>query len=73
MNIKANGFSLNVDLVDNSSTDKLIDILKQKSLVIEMKDYEHFEKVGDIGYDLPRNDEEITTGPGMSFFFREDI
>ena len=29
-----------------------------------MSDYGNFEKVGDLPYELPTNDEEITTKPG---------
>lgn len=70
MNISANGYSLNVDLVDNSSVRNLIEILKEKPLVVPMSDYENFEKVGDLGHELPRNDEAITTEPGDVILFQ---
>ena len=34
------------------------------SITIDMEDYGDMEKVGPIGKGLPRNDENITTGPG---------
>lgn len=49
---------------ENSSADALIEMLQHGDLTVEMHDYGHFEKVGSIGADLPRNDMQITTGPG---------
>lgn len=51
-------------LVENSSTVALIEKLRESSLVIEMEDYGNFEKVGNLGFCLPRNDERITTTVG---------
>ena len=51
-------------LVDNSSTAALIELLKDNPLTISMHDYGNMEKVGPIGTSLPKNDEQITTGPG---------
>lgn len=52
------------ELYQNSSVDSLIEMLKEGPLTISMEDYGNFEKVGDIGRTLPRNDEYFTTGPG---------
>ena len=49
---------------ENSSADALIEMLQHGDLTVEMHDYGNFEKVGSIGADLPRNDMQITTGPG---------
>jgi len=51
-------------LVDNSSTRALKELLKDKPLTIKMSDYGDFEKVGSLGTNLPRNDENITTSAG---------
>lgn len=61
MYIKIDEKILTATLENNSSADRLIEKLKQGDLKIDMKDYSNFEKVGQLGFDLPRNDEEITT------------
>lgn len=51
-------------LSDNSSAEALKELLNEGPLSIPMRDYGNFEKVGNLGTSLPRNDEQITTGPG---------
>lgn len=51
-------------LIENSSTKALKERLAQGSLSIRMSDYGDMEKVGSFGISLPRNDQQITTGPG---------
>ena len=53
-----------VQLDGNSSADAFFEKIKEEPLTIQMSDYGNFEKVGDLPWDLPRNDEEITTSPG---------
>ena len=38
--------------------------LAQGSVDIRMDDYGNMEKVGSLGFSLPRNDRQITTAPG---------
>lgn len=64
MNLKVNSHNLTVELVNNSSAEALIALLKEAPITYEAHDYGNFEKVGDIGYTLPQNDEQITTEPG---------
>ena len=49
---------------ENDSVDALREIVKEKPLTIQMSMYGGFEQVGQIGKDIPANDEEITTEPG---------
>lgn len=49
---------------DNSSAEAFMEKIKQGNVQIEMHDYGDFEKVGDLPWDLPTNDEEMTTVPG---------
>ena len=49
---------------DNSSADAFIEEVSRGNVRIDMHDYGNFEKVGDLPWDLPTNDEEITTRPG---------
>lgn len=62
--IKIDNKILTVALENNSSVDALVEKLKQEDITIEMSDYANFEKVGSLGFCLPRNDKDITTMPG---------
>ncbi len=64
MNIYINNHKLEVLLVDNSSTKALLEKLKQSDIILSMDDYGGFEKVGTLDFELPRNDESITTTYG---------
>ena len=58
------GKTFTATLVDNSSTQALIEMLEKGPVTIDMEDYANMEKVGPIGRTLPRNDKPTTTGPG---------
>lgn len=62
--LEFNNHTFYATLVDNSSTKALVEKLKESPLVIKMEDYGNFEKVGNLGFSLPRNDESITTTYG---------
>lgn len=62
--IKANGKVFYANLEDNSSAKAFIEKLSPQELTLELHDYGNFEKVGDLPWELPRNDEQITTEPG---------
>lgn len=62
--MEANGKVWYPSLSDNSSAEAFFEKLQEGKLTVEMHDYNHFEKVGSLPWDLPRNDEEITTVPG---------
>ena len=64
MNIKIGDTVLTATLVENSSVDALIEALAEGPITINMRDYGSMEKVGSLGIDLPRNDEQITTEAG---------
>ena len=51
-------------IVNNSSGDGFINLLKKGPLKIHMNDYGNFEKVGDLPESLPTNDTNYTTKPG---------
>ena len=59
-----NGAVLQIRPENNSSAEAFIELLKNGDVTVEMHDYGSFEKVGPLGTTLPRNDAEITTGPG---------
>lgn len=56
--------SLTATFEDNSSATAFIDKLRSGNVTVKMQDYGNFEKVGSLGFDLPRNDTQITTIPG---------
>ena len=62
--IEANGHIFYADLEDNSSAEAFTEKLSREPLELELHDYGNFEKVGDLPWELPRNDESITTVPG---------
>ena len=64
MNIKIGGKVLTATLAENTSVDALKAALAQGEITINMRDYASMEKVGSLGMDLPRNDEQITTEAG---------
>lgn len=64
INVKVNGQTLQVKMESNTSSQALIEKLKHGSISIHATDYGNFEKVGELGFDLPTNDTQITTQPG---------
>ncbi len=70
MNIKIGDNVLTATLVENSSVDALKAVLSEGPLTINMRDYGSMEKVGPLGMDLPRNDQQITTEAGDIILFQ---
>ena len=64
MNITINGKTISCQLVENSSTRALLAQLEKGNITYEADDYGNFEKVGYIGFNLPQNNESITTTVG---------
>ena len=64
MYVLINGNKLEVTLAKNSSVDALVELLKQGDITYTADDYGNFEKVGNIGHTLPRNDTQINTEAG---------
>lgn len=62
--LAVNGRTFTATLVKNSSTDALKERLAQGDIHVRMDDYGNMEKVGALGFSLPRNDRQMTTGPG---------
>ena len=62
--MEVNGKIYYPDLMDNSSAEAFFKKLEEGELVVDLHDYGNFEKVGPLPWDLPRNDEKITTVPG---------
>ncbi len=62
--INVNDRDLIVELEKNSSAMAFYDRLKRESITIKTQDYGNFEKVGNLGFDLPRNDKTFETKAG---------
>ena len=56
--------TFDVVLEDNIATKALIEKLHEWDVVVNAREYWWFEKVGNLGFDLPRADKQITTEPG---------
>jgi len=70
MNIQIGDHVLVATLVENSSVDALKEALAKGPITVDMRDYGGMEKVGSLGMDLPRNDQQITTEAGDIILFQ---
>jgi len=61
INLKIWDSEFDVILEDNSATKTLLEKLKEWDVVVNAHEYWGFEKVWDLGFDLPREDKQITT------------
>ena len=73
MNIKIGDHILTATLVENSSVDALKEALLENPITINMRDYGSMEKVGSLGMDLPKNDQQITTEAGDIILFQGNM
>ncbi|BDR59793.1 cyclophilin-like fold protein [Lactobacillus xylocopicola] len=64
LKIKVGKTVLTAKLADNSSAKALSQKLQKKSLTLRFHDFGNFEKVGDLPWSLPQNNEQMTTKPG---------
>lgn len=70
MKIQVGSHILTATLVENSSAAALKEALTENPITINMRDYDSMEKVGSLGINLPRNDEQITTEAGDIILFQ---
>ncbi len=70
--VTINDSVLTAVLNENSSAEALIEKLEEEDITVEMHDFSNFEKVGLLGFDLPRNDESITTKAGDIILYQGD-
>ena len=64
IHIKVNDEVLDLKLEDNSATRALVEKLKEDDVVVNASEYGGFEKVGSLGFSLPRSDKNISTSYG---------
>lgn len=63
---------ISAKLEDNSSVQALLEKLAEGDITVEAHDYGNFEKVGELGFSLPTNDEQITTEAGDIILYQGD-
>lgn len=64
INLKIWDKTFDLPLEKNSATKALIEKLYEWDIIVNAREYWWFEKVGNLGFDLPREDKQITTEPG---------
>ena len=64
MLLEVNDYTFEVELENNTSAKALKEYVSKEKRILSLDDYGNFEKVGDLGITLPRNDETITTKEG---------
>jgi len=64
INLKIWNAAFDVHLEENSATKALVEKLHEWDVIVKAHEYWWFEKVGNLGFDLPRTDKQITTEPG---------
>ena len=70
--VKINDKVFDVKLENNSATQELIKTLKKGNVTVNASEYGGFEKVGDLGFSLPTNDENVNTNPGDIVLYQGD-
>jgi hypothetical protein len=70
--VKINDEVFDVKLENNSATQELVKELKKGNVTVNASEYGGFEKVGELGFSLPQNDENIGTNPGDIVLYQGD-
>ena len=69
ISISAAGKSITATLSQTDAAKSFAEKLKDSPLTIELEEYGGFEKVGPLGFSLPRSDESISGVPGDIFLY----
>lgn len=64
MKLEVNGYTFEIELENNISAKAFKEYVSKEKRVLSLDDYGNFEKVGDLGTILPRNDKTLTTKEG---------
>ena len=70
--VKINDEVFDVKLENNSATQELVKELKKGNVTVNASEYGGFEKVGELGFSLPRSDKYITTSVGDIVLYNGD-
>ncbi len=63
---------ITVKLEENAAAKALVELLKEGDISYDAHDYGGFEKVGDLGHALPREDQQMTTEAGDMILYSGD-
>lgn len=72
MKIQIGEYIFHASLENNTSVDALIQMMKETPIVINMRDYSGFEKVGSLGTTLPDSNSQITAQAGDIVLYNKD-
>lgn len=72
MNVQIGTNAFTATLEDNAAVDALVEWMESGPLVIQMRDYAGFEKVGPLGQSLPAGDSQTTTQAGDIVLYQGD-
>lgn len=64
MNVQAGDSVFTATLEENNAADAFVKLMKEAPVVIQMRDYSGFEKVGSLGTSLPASNSQTTTHAG---------
>ena len=64
MKLEVNEYTFEIELENNTSAKAFKEYVSKEKRVLSLDDYGNFEKVGDLGTILPRNDKTLTTKEG---------
>ena len=67
------GSTFTVTLEQNTATEALKARLASGDVTLLMNDYGNMEKVGSLGFSLPRTDTRITTSPGVLVLYQGNM
>lgn len=70
--LNVNNHTFDVKLEKNSATDELVKKLHEGNITVDAKDYGGFEKVGNLGFTLPSDDEDLTASPGDLMLYQSN-
>ena len=72
MVVRVGDMPFSIDMEDNPAANEFVDKVDHGGLTVDMHDYGNFEKVGDLPWNLPTDDKEITTKPGDLILYQGD-
>lgn len=67
-----NGKTLSAKFEDNAAAKALCEKLSEGSITVTLSEYGGFEKVGELGFSLPKNDERIEGKTGDILLYQGD-
>ena len=72
MNVQIGDSVFTATLENNAATEAFVETMQSAPLVVQMRDYGGFEKVGALGMEFPADDRRITTQAGDIVLYGDD-